>query len=319
MTVALIDPRTGGQLVLTPDGAPEMGYPIVREVPRICSSDNYTRNFGMQWNRFARIQIDREGGSQQSATRFFTETGWRAEDLAGLDVLEVGSGAGRFTRVVLEETLANLWSVDYSSAVDANLANNGALAPDRLHLFQASIYEMPFADGCFDKVFCLGVLQHTPDFAASVRALVQKAKLGGEIVVDFYPIKGFWTKLHAKYLLRPLTRRMPHEKLLGLIERHADRLIAVSRALDKAGLGALNRFVPVCDIRGTLPRELTPEELREWVVLDTFDAFSPEYDNPQRLATVAEMFRRSGAEVTFAGFVKNGPNSEAAVVRAVRR
>ena len=112
---------------------------------------------------------------------------------------------------------------------------------------------------------------------------------------------------------------MPHEKLLGLIERHADRLIAVSRALDKAGLGALNRFVPVCDIRGTLPRELTPEELREWVVLDTFDAFSPEYDNPQRLATVAEMFRRSGAEVTFAGFVKNGPNSEAAVVRAVRR
>jgi len=32
------------------------------------------------------------------------------------------------------------------------------------HLFQASIYELPFAPRQFDKVFCFGVLQHTPDF-----------------------------------------------------------------------------------------------------------------------------------------------------------
>ena len=73
---------------------------------------------------------------------------------------------------------------------------------------------MPFPDGSFDKVFCLGVLQHTPDFEASVRALVVKARPGGEIVVDFYPIRGWWTKLNAKYLLRPLTKRMSHDRLL---------------------------------------------------------------------------------------------------------
>ena len=34
--------------------------------------------------------------------------------------------------------------------------------------------------------------------------------------------------------------------------------------------------------------------------------------------TVADMFRRNGARVDFAGFVDNGPNSQAAVVRGTK-
>jgi hypothetical protein len=45
---------------------------------------------------------------------------------------------------------------------------------------------------------------------------------------------------------------------------------------------------------------------------------SPEYDNPQRIGAVARMFERSGADVTFAGFVDSG-TGQAAVVRAVKR
>jgi SAM-dependent methyltransferase len=219
--------------------------------------------------------------------------------------------------VVLERTEAHLWSVDYSAAVDANRETNGAVAPDRFHLFQASIYEMPFADESFDKIFCLGVLQHTLDFEASVRALVKKARKGGEIAVDFYPINGFWTKLHSKYILRPITKRLPHQRLLSLIEKNADWMIKLVTGLNRVGLGALGRFVPVCDIQRTLPRGLSPAELREWVVLDTFDMLSPQYDNPQRIADVAAMFRRAGATVTFAGFVQI-ENALSAVVRAVR-
>lgn len=322
VTVVLIDPRSGQSLEPSSPaqskkaGAAYAPKPIVRTV----DGSNYADNFGLQWNRFAEIQMDREnGGSRQSEERLFSETDWNPEELNGADLLEVGSGAGRFTRVLLEKTRANLWSLDYSNAVEANQLNNGKIAPDRFRLFQASIYEMPFADNSFDKVLCLGVLQHTPDFSASVRELIKKAKPGGEIVVDFYPIKGFWTKLHAKYLLRPLTKRMPHERLLGLIERHVDKLMAASAFLDRVGLHVLTRFLPVCDIRGTLPAQLTKRELRDWVILDTFDAFSPEYDNPQRLVAVARMFDLHGANVTFAGFVKNGPNSAAAVVRGIKR
>jgi len=293
-------------------------FPIVRGVPRICEASNYTENFGKQWNMFRGTQIDqRDAGQTQSETRFFETTGWAPDDLAGLDILEAGSGAGRFSRVLLERTEARLWTVDYSSAVEANLANNGSLDPARFNIFQASIYEMPFPDGSFDKVFCMGVLQHTPDFEASVRALVGKAKPGGEIAVDFYPVRGFWTKLHAKYLLRPLTRRMSHDRLLKLIESNVDWMMKLNRLLSSIHLGALNRFIPLVDMHAAVPEGLSTEQCREWAVLDTFDMFSPQYDNPQRVAAVAEMFRRAGAKVTFADFIRIG-SSRSAVVRAVR-
>ena len=322
MAVELIDPLSGSKLEADKDGGLSAGdrtYPVINGVPHICSDSNYADSFGLQWNLFAETQIDREtAGVRHSEERLFKETGWPRGGLEGLDVLEVGSGAGRFSRVLLEKTRATLWSVDYSSAVDANRANNGAIAPDRFHLFRASIYELPFPDDSFDKVLCLGVLQHTPDFEASVRALVAKAKPGGEIVVDFYPIKGWWTKIHAKYLLRPITRRMNHDRLLRLVDRNADRLMRMSRLLDRAGLHVLTRFLPVCDIRGTMPAGLSEAALREWVVLDTFDMFSPEHDHPQRVGDVAAMMERAGAEVAFAGFVPL-ETSSAAVVRAIKR
>lgn len=320
-TVRVINPATGQALEHGGDrlaDASGNSFPIVAGVPRICPKSNYSDNFGKQWNLFRTTQIDREAdGLRASEERFFAETGWPRDGLEGEDVLEVGSGAGRFSRVVLARTRARLWSVDYSSAVEANLANNQDVADGRFQLFQASIYEMPFPDDSFDKVFCLGVLQHTPDFAESVRALVAKARPGGEIVVDFYPIRGWWTKLHAKYLLRPLTRRMSHERLLRLIERNVGWMIAASKMLDRIGLHELTRFIPVCDIRATIPEGLTPAERREWVVLDTFDMFSPEYDNPQRVDRVAAMFENAGARVAFAGFVPTA-GGMSAVVRAVK-
>jgi SAM-dependent methyltransferase len=280
--------------------------PVVGGIPRYCEPENYTDSFGFQWNRFASTQLD-----QSSEERLFASTGWTPEELDGLDILEVGSGAGRFSRPILERTRANLYSVDYSTAVDANWRNNGAIAPDRFHLFQASIYEMPFPDNSFDKVLCLGVLQHTPDFEASVKALVAKAKPGGEIVVDFYRRKP-WTKLHAKYLLRPLTRRMNHKRLLGLIERNVDWMIAAHKLLTRVGLHALTRFLPLVDITGTFPKHLTPQQVREWAILDTFDMFSPEFDNPQRLRDVVAMFLRANTAVTFS------VADHGAVVRAVK-
>ena len=319
MSVKLINPanslalkRKGGTL----SDSKGNSFPILAGVPRICDPENYTSNFGMQWNAFRETQIDTDEAGI-SKRRFFAETAWRAEDLDDLDVLEVGSGAGRFSQVVLAHTGANLYSVDYSSAVEANLANNGGIAPDRFHLFQASIYEMPFPDDSFDKIFCLGVLQHTPDFTASVRSLVDKAKPGGEIVVDFYCIRGPWTKITGKYLLRPFTRRMDQQRLLKLVRTHAGWMMKLGQWMNRVGLHALTRFLPIPDL-AIMPKGLTQEQLREWVVLDTFDMLSPEYDNPQRISAVAKMFESSGAEVAFAGFVDNG-TGRAAVVRAVKR
>ena len=322
MSVELINPRNKQPLKRIRSDFFDLSgnkFPLVKGVLRISDGDNYTDSFGVQWNKFDKTQLDREEvGHTVSRQRFFAETHWDTQDLTGKNVLEVGSGAGRFSKVVLDSTSANLYSIDYSDAVTANYKNNSSIAVNRFHLFQASIYEMPFSDDSFDKVFCLGVLQHTPNFNESIKALISKAKLGGEIVVDFYPIKGWWTKINAKYLLRPVFKRLDHIRLMQKIEANIDWLMKAEALLHRVGLGVLTRFLPLVDVKGTLPKYLSKAEKREWAILDTFDMFSPEYDNPQRIDDVAAMFERCGAEVTFAGF-EHFEGFSAAVVRGIKR
>jgi SAM-dependent methyltransferase len=321
--VGLINPHNRSSLQKT-DGAYKdsegNNFFVVNGALRFVKQENYTKSFGFQWNKFAKTQIDRElKNSSFTKDRFFAETNWKKEDLVNKDILEVGSGAGRFTQVILEETQADLYSIDYSDAVTANFKNNGHYG-ERLKLFQASIYEMPFPDNSFDKVFCFGVLQHTPDFKNSVKCLIEKVKPGGEVVVDFYTVKGWWTKINSKYLLRPFTKKMDHEELLRRIEKNSGWLIKLYFFFEKIKLGRIvNRFLPVCDIKRTLPDNLSKTELREWVILDTFDMFSPEHDHPQKIATVKKWFEEFGTTVTFAGFVHYAENSSAAVVRGIKK
>ncbi|MEN9569626.1 MAG: hypothetical protein RL172_857 [Bacteroidota bacterium] len=319
MKIQLVNPFTNNLLHLAAEGLTDncaLIFPKKNGAYRIVTNDNYTENFGYQWNKFAGTQVDKASKLHISKTRFFAETGWDKEDLTGKNILEVGSGAGRFTQILLDHTNAEVYSVDYSNAVEANYKNNGP--HQRLHLFQASIYEMPFAQAQFDKVLCLGVLQHTPNFEQSVKALVDMVKPGGQLVVDFYGVNGWWTKLHAKYLYRPFTKKIGHEKLYALINRHIDWMIKASLFFSKIGLGKIfNRFIPICDIKGTLPTHIPYQQLRELCVLDTFDMFSPEYDHPQKIKTVAGWFKKYGMDNVWGGKVFY-ENCVASVVKAIK-
>ena len=270
-------------------------FSLVNGVYRFVDSSGYSASFGYQWKKFKQIQLDKFSGQNITFNRFFTVTQWEKGALKNQDILEVGCGAGRFTQIVLDHTKANLYSLDYSDAAEANFENNGPNT--RLKLFQASIYEMPFAENMFDKIFCFGVLQHTPDIKNSIESMYKLLKPGGELILDFYPYNGFWTKLNAKYLLRPFLKKMNHERLLTLIDKHADWMIALSSFFNKLKIGALiNRFIPICDIPATLPKNLTPQERREWVKLDTFDMFSAQYDHPQKRETVEKYFQDLGMQ-----------------------
>jgi SAM-dependent methyltransferase len=186
------DPVTGGALFASEDalvGSDGRRYPVVDGIPRFVESENYAAAFGAQWNRFPRTQLDSHSGVSVSESRLARCMCGELKKVAGKRILEAGSGAGRFTEVLLKHG-AQLHSFDYSSAVEANAANNGA--SEYLTLAQCDIRSIPFARSSYDYVVCLGVIQHTPDPEQSIRCLWEMVKPGGYLVIDHYPWSLRW-------------------------------------------------------------------------------------------------------------------------------
>ncbi|MFI5203012.1 MAG: class I SAM-dependent methyltransferase [Flavobacteriales bacterium] len=316
--INLVDHHTNIPLKIETTGlvGQNVFYPLLNGVFQIEKGNNYADNFGKQWKLFKKTQLDKYSNTTASLDRLKVLLGSSFDMLNDKNVLEVGCGAGRFTQILLDYSRAVIYSVDLSEAVEANYENNGP--NNRLKLFRSSVYALPFEKQAFDFVFLFGVLQHTPDPGETVRSLCEMVKPGGEIIIDFYPRKGFYTLLSAKYMLRPFTKRMNPARLLRRIRRHAGWMIKFSLFLRKIKLGFLNRFIPICDIHSTLPASLTPEQRKEWVILDTFDMFSPAYDTPQKVKWVASYFNMNEFDLTFAGIQKFNNNS-VAYVRAKRK
>ena len=63
------------------------------------NSDVYHENFGFQWNKFNKLQLDSFNGSNESEKRFFEQNLLQPSNLKGKLVLEVGAGCGRFTEI----------------------------------------------------------------------------------------------------------------------------------------------------------------------------------------------------------------------------
>jgi SAM-dependent methyltransferase len=264
-------------------------FEIVRRIPRFQETSGYAASFGEQWNRFRQTQLDRFNGTTLTRDRFFSGTQWTPADLQGARVLEVGCGAGRFTQILLDAG-ANVFSVDYSDAVDACLANNDS---PKLTIAQADVFKLPFERTSFDYVFCYGVLQHTPDPQRGFQQLVQFVKPGGRIAIDVYRKAWELQPYKSKYLWRPLTTRMRRDRLLRLIEWYVPRWLPFDTVIKKLPLigNSLGMIIP-CWNYCYLP--LTAQQKREWAILDTFDALAPAYDLPQSEDTIRRWFEQSG-------------------------
>ena len=272
-------------------------YIVKNGIPRFVPAENYAGSFGYQWNIHRETQLDSYTGRTISRDRLFGVSGW-PERMTDQTILEAGSGSGRFTEV-LTSTGATIYSFDLSSAVDANWKNNGRRK--NLNLFQGNIYSLPLRKRSFDKVMCLGVIQHTPDPERTFRSLTEYVRPGGDLVIDIYG-KSFVSLLHWRFLFRPVTKRMNKELLYKLISVGVPVLLPLAILLRKVAgrLGA--RLMPISEYSNLgLPYELN----KQWAILDTFDMYSPAHDHPQTMHTVKRWFEEAGFIDIFVG---RGPN-----------
>ncbi len=262
-------------------------YPIINNIPRLVDLENYSGSFGYQWNIHAATQLDSYSKLPISQQRVLKATGWKSQNLKGQTILEAGSGAGRFTEVLLK-TQADLYSFDFSSAVEANFANNGDSS--NLNLFQGDIFNIPFKNKSFDHVFCLGVIQHTPDPKKAFIELSRKVKPEGYLYIDIYT-RSWYHLLAWKYLLRPITMRMNQEKLYRLIKFVAPKLIPMTKVLRKLFGRAGARLMPIVEYSHL---GLSDKLNEDWSICDTFDMYSPAHDHPKSKATIEQWFNEAG-------------------------
>ena len=270
-------------------------YKIAGGIPRFVPPENYASSFGLQWNLFKSEQLDSQNGFNLSEKRFFDETSWEREWMAGKLILDAGCGAGRFLDAS-SKTDAEIVGVDLSNAVDA--AKSNTAGRKNVHIVQASIYELPFRKETFDGVYCIGVVQHTPDPKKTMRCAAKMVKKGGRLAFFIYE-KRRWTKFYSKYLIRPFTKRLKSETLLKVIKVAMPILFPITEVAFRIPVvGKIVGFmIPVSNYVGINVKSNQGLDIKQryrWALMDTFDMLAPEYDEPQTFEEVRELLTNEG-------------------------
>jgi SAM-dependent methyltransferase len=106
-------------------------------------------------------------------------------------VLDVGCGGGR-TIEKLAVKAGQVYGVDYASgSVASSRAHNKRLiAEGRVHVEQASVSELPFADDRFDLVTAIETQYYWPNLQGDMKEVLRVLKPGGRLMVVAESYKG---------------------------------------------------------------------------------------------------------------------------------
>ncbi len=273
-------------------------YRIVNNIPRFVNRDNYSNDFGKQWNKFPKTQLDSYSGLNISEKRLENSINVPLNNLSNKYILEAGSGAGRFTEILLKHG-GIVHSFDYSNAVEANASNNSDYS--NLLLSQADIRKIPYQKNFYDYVICLGVIQHTPNPNESISSLWQMVKPGGRLVFDQYlfSLKTFMPPPlgQALELYRFFILRLKKENRFDVVKKLVDFWFPVHWRFRNNYLFTriLRRISPVIFYYNILP--LKDKKMHyEWSLLDTHDSTTDYYRHSTTIKKIKETLSNIEAE-----------------------
>jgi SAM-dependent methyltransferase len=249
-------------------------------VTRTSTQARTKATYGLQWNRFRILR------PEEDRATFFNRTGLTTQDIAGTLILDAGCGMGRYLRVA-GEAGARVVGLDLSEATRAARDLTSDLAD--VLILRGDLLRPPLAEGTFDHIYSIGVLDHTPDPRQAFLALARLLKPGGRIAIWVYqkerPLLERIIGVH-----RAVSRRLPLSVLLGL-----SRLMAPIGGIKRSLLRSRNKLVSRIGVVlnvATIGVSMHPDpEVR---VCDTLDWYAPKYMSRHTLDEVSGWFVEAG-------------------------
>ena len=268
-------------------------YQVIDGVIDFEGEGNYADNFGDQWTRFPKLQLDSFNKTTISKDRFFGALKLSSDKLKGKLILDVGCGTGRFAEIALQSG-AKVIGLDYSDA--AYVATKNLKHYPDFRAVRGNIYKLPFKKDSFDIVYCLGVLQHTPNVEKAYKSLPRIVKDSGLLTVDYY-WKRFQSVLGWKYIIRLITSKLKESTTLKILKIVHPFFYLLSELISRIPYfgKALSRLIPVVNYVNDYP-QLGKTLLREWSFLDTYDSWAPKFDKPQTVNTVKKWAKEIALE-----------------------
>lgn len=238
---------------------------------------DYAKNFGLQWNKFTLTQYDSFTGYPLTRNRLLESSEWNINEIKDKLIIELGSGAGRFTEIFLSAN-SYIVSVEMSDAIYANNKHNNS---DKIIFIKSSLLDLEILNNLFDYVFCYGVAQHTPNILKTYDCCYKFGKKGSKISIDHYA-KLFYPT--AKSIWRPLTKRLKPSILFKIVKFYIpyyfpiDTFIRIK--LPKILRIFIRIFLPIPCFNYIGIKNITQKKktLIEWAIMDTFDALGAKYD-----------------------------------------
>ena len=254
--------------------------------------EEYHENFGFQWTKFNKLQLDSFNGSTESKDRLLSQSELNEEDFKNKIILEVGAGNGRFTEVLLKFG-AKVIAVDYSSAIYVNHQNHiEKIESGELLCVRADVFNLPIKESVFDIVICYGVIQHTGDNLRCLKSLSSYVGSRGLLLIDIYS-NSFKHYNPWIYLIRPLFSRIKSDSYkMHLVEKFISFVFPIQLSILKYLKNKQSFFVrylkyfthrspnSVYGINLFLDNKISLENAKNWSICDTYDAWSPKHDDP---------------------------------------
>ena len=250
-------------------------YPIVDGIPRFVDVEQYAASFGYEWNRWPRVQFESENvGTRMTGhtTRMWEAiTALTEKQLDGKTIVEFGCGPGRFLDVVRRRG-GRAVGIDLSLAVEA-AGDNFAYDPNVL-IVQGDILIPPFREQVFDGGFTIGVLHHTPNPLAGLKAMTPTIRSGGWVACSVYPKTGFYN-YPSVARFRWLHNRL--KSVLGyrpaLLYSYLSSYVIAPLIAKGRQVRCLDRVLRYLERNWLVSLDYLPDV--RWRLLDTFDAITP--------------------------------------------